>query len=74
MRRPDWWGWVAVIVASAVMLFVGMRLHPAQGQDVIFIPKDQLEKLVADHVEALLELEKLRERLDNLLRSKVTCA
>jgi hypothetical protein len=74
MRQPNWWGWVAVIVACAVMLMVGMRLHPANGQDLVFVPKDQIEKLLANHEEALAEIERLKERIEKLLRLKVTCA
>jgi len=74
MRRPDWWGWVAVIVASVVMLLIGMRLHPANGQDLVFVPKDQIEKLLANHEEALAEIERLKERVDRLLKLKVVCS
>lgn len=72
MRRPDWLAWLAVVVTGTVMLFVGMGL--ARGEELVMVPKAEIERIIAQHNELVEAFATLQERFARLWASKVTCA
>lgn len=51
MKRPDWLGWIAIVIVGAVMLFAGARF--GRAADVVVIGGARYLMLNDDEIAAL---------------------
>lgn len=78
MRKLDPLGWLAIVITAASMLFLGMVMRDAWGQDspiepIIPVPESQLKQLLAEHLAALTALDEAQREVARL-KIKLGCA